>query len=95
MKFNHVLPKQSNYNSVNINSNGDALNMSNEGVSSGTHLSQQNLIKIMKKFKSSGNPMINIVNKENVNPPNIIMTGQQKITCSDSLHPSGSTTPTD
>lgn len=83
MKFsNHVLPKQSNYNSVNIsNNNGDALNMSNEGVSSSgastpNHLSQQNLIKIMKKFKSSnsGNPM-NIVNKENANPPNIMIGG--------------------
>jgi 4-hydroxy-3-methylbut-2-enyl diphosphate reductase IspH len=55
---------KSNYNSVNVSQNaeggmvGGLLNVSNEGgVGSGAstpnHLSQQNLIKIMKKIKSS------------------------------------------
>lgn len=101
-----------NYNSVNAGSSSagnepGALNVSahhhegpvgsSSGASTPSHLSQQNLIKIMKKIKSS-NPVAtssSIANKENiaVAPPNII-TNQSRGNCADSLHPSVSTTPT-
>ena len=76
--------------------NCDAGNNGGSGSGSSTpnHLSQQNLIKIMKKIKSSASN-VQASSKENsgVTPPNI-MIGQPRPVCLDSLHPSGSTTPT-
>lgn len=79
-----------------LNVSAEAGCSTNSGSSTPSNLSQQNLIKIMRKIKTSSNAPIN--NKENVAvaPPNIIVGHQpQRPQCLDSLHPSGSTTPTD
>ena len=74
-------PKTS-YNSVNISSGAGGLNISQDAHSNGdsgantpSHLSQQNIIKFMKKIKSSSiQAPVMEGNKENmtVAPPNII-----------------------
>ena len=73
------VPPKLNYNSVNIHLNPSSdLNMSNKesnnnsGSSTPSHVSQQNLIKIMKKIKSSNSN--SQTDKENITvaPPNII-----------------------
>lgn len=76
--------------SQEAHSNGDS------GANTPSHLSQQSLIKIMKKIKSSSIQTAD--NKENMSvaPPNIITSHLSRApACADSLYPSGTTTPTE
>lgn len=72
-------------------SNGDS------GANTPSHLSQQSLIKIMKKIKGTS-IQATADNKENLSvaPPNIITSQLSRApACADSLYPSGTTTPTE